>query len=942
MKRKLPPTSSGFIERLKAELKESSEQQPCELLHLLTPQILPPSGSCLTPSNTGYDSMTAHFEYLQFMSLPPQTESGSCHLPYAKRLLYENVPGKVFKEMSRKFVVDDRLATRSTLEFIGLTKDFDKYEKNQGIPIGDKSFNKYLSIDLLTVLESYVDAMIEYGNTIQPEQFERTCVFHMLNHILKREKIISENNEVFDQLEGNEKKKGLDLKDFAEESDSDIKDADMKEIPNKESEDIVLLKENDDKAIEAIQQETKLDKEQVLNADNIIDNEMQQKNEKDQAKEEKNNTNEKACDTLNNAAVINEQTEVTNTLNIPQVISNEEDKQLIATSENKVDEAANQPLSEIEETKQVIETIKEPEVQDIKNAQHIDESKELINEPEVHKGDKEPVGKDVAYIEDQSKDKEEQEVIEVQKEQLIETVSTQQIQEKTEKVQIAAVEESKQDEEIKVVTKKAITTEVKNNTKEDKEVKIASEPNNDEHKELSSEQEDEAMDDVDDVSETYEMITRLSESKKYKEHKKALNETTNKETKYELLKDQGFTQAKVLILCPFKKQAFNVVNELVMQFKQKWKGTAHKKKFKDEYGAPEEASNDCFKLGISFYGKTIKLYASFNKADIIVASPLGLKTMAQEGEGTNYDFLSSIELTFLLHAHMFLYQNLEHLEEILKQLNKLPTKMEGLTNINRIMDLYLDKKGELLRQTVVLTKYKALELNYLLKVCGTNYMGRFYLPYEYQCLFSKELIAQGKKIYLRKIPVGDIESVHEKKFDFFTKKIWSKLYESLKMYTILYVPSYFDFVRLRKYFKETETSIGYISEYTNKKTCQSQRALFETKRFRFLMYTERAHFFELIKLRFARHLVFYGIPEDASFIQQMIDLLDPEKEALVDKVAETQKARIDTQPIEEEPDTTQWDVHIYYTKHDEYQLERVVGTAHVKRYITTETNTSLI
>jgi hypothetical protein len=69
----------------------------------------------------------------------------------------------------------------------------------------------------------------------------------------------------------------------------------------------------------------------------------------------------------------------------------------------------------------------------------------------------------------------------------------------------------------------------------------------------------------------------------------------------------------------------------------KWKRVSKKKKFRDEYGADEEAFNDYFKIGIAFnhskkqganQGKmTLKLYEQFYKSDILVASPLGLRTL---------------------------------------------------------------------------------------------------------------------------------------------------------------------------------------------------------------------------------------------------------------------------------------------------------------------------
>jgi U3 small nucleolar RNA-associated protein 25 len=74
------------------------------------------------------------------------------------------------------------------------------------------------------------------------------------------------------------------------------------------------------------------------------------------------------------------------------------------------------------------------------------------------------------------------------------------------------------------------------------------------------------------------------------------------------------------------------------------------------------------------------------------------------------------------------------------------------------------------------------------------------------------------KITLRKLPnVETIEHADDARFSFFTKQIWEKLYEDNPGYTVLFVPSYLDFVRLRTFLKNKNAQISYISEYSEKK-----------------------------------------------------------------------------------------------------------------------------
>lgn len=104
-------------------------------------------------------------------------------------------------------------------------------------------------------------------------------------------------------------------------------------------------------------------------------------------------------------------------------------------------------------------------------------------------------------------------------------------------------------------------------------------------------------------------------------------------------KDQGFTRPKVLILCPFASYGEKCIRSIVKLLPKNIQ-VLNKKRFFDEYGPPVKDKDehkapwedifkgnneDCFRFGLSYSKKAIRLYTSFYNSDIIIASPLGLR-----------------------------------------------------------------------------------------------------------------------------------------------------------------------------------------------------------------------------------------------------------------------------------------------------------------------------
>lgn len=63
-------------------------------------------------------------------------------------------------------------------------------------------------------------------------------------------------------------------------------------------------------------------------------------------------------------------------------------------------------------------------------------------------------------------------------------------------------------------------------------------------------------------------------------------------------------------------------------------------------------------------------------------------------------------------------------------------------------------------------------------------------------------------------------------------------------HTLIYVPSYFDYVRLRNHMKKEELNFASISEYSGKAEVSRARNFFRRGDKHFVLFTERFHFYK--------------------------------------------------------------------------------------------------
>ncbi|OAD72793.1 hypothetical protein PHYBLDRAFT_133964 [Phycomyces blakesleeanus NRRL 1555(-)] len=402
------------------------------------------------------------------------------------------------------------------------------------------------------------------------------------------------------------------------------------------------------------------------------------------------------------------------------------------------------------------------------------------------------------------------------------------------------------------------------------------------------------------------------------------------------VRDQGFTRPRVLIILPFRNAAVDVVNALI-----ELSGTEqqnNKKKFYDQFNLREEESvdeskpadhletfkgniDDHFRLGLKFTKKTLNIYSDFYSADIIIASPLGLRTViGTDGDKKrDFDFLSSIELVVFDQANHFLMQNWEHIEHICDHLNLIPKDAHGC-DISRIKSWYLDGKAKYLRQTLVFSEFLTPELNAMFNKYMKNVSGKLKIKQTYEGSIVN-VIPQVQQTFTR-IDSTSLATSDDTRFKYFIEKTLPSLRRSAitQSHTLIFIPSYFDFVRVRNYLKDNLFSHEACSEYASGPAITRARSNFFHGHTSFMLYTERLHFFRRYNIRGTFHVVFYGLPDNPVFYTEIVNFLGLK----FDEASASEEATLSCTAV--------------FSKYDFMKLERIVGTDRAKKMCTAQKN----
>lgn len=340
--------------------------------------------------------------------------------------------------------------------------------------------------------------------------------------------------------------------------------------------------------------------------------------------------------------------------------------------------------------------------------------------------------------------------------------------------------------------------------------------------------------------------------------------------------------------------------------------------FKDLF---EGNDDDMFRLGVKFTRKTIKYFSQFYNSDILFASPLGLRMAIgseEEKKKPDYDFLSSIEMVIVDQADALLMQNWEHVEYIFEHLNLQPKDSHGC-DFSRLRSWYLEDWAKYFRQTIVLSAFNTPELTELQRAHCLNWAGKVRLQPEYPGMIQ-QLGIKARQTFSR-FQSASLDKDPDSRFEYFVSAIVPTLVKRVKdsTGTLLFIPSYLDFVRVRNYFANStimsSITFGAVSEYTDVPDASRARSHFLSGRHRVLLYTERSHHFRRYQFRGVQRVIFYGLPDNHLFYREIAgDFL-----------------RSSEHDLKIEPG--QGTVRVMFSKYDVMKLERIVGSSRIGKMI---------
>jgi U3 small nucleolar RNA-associated protein 25 len=242
-------------------------------------------------------------------------------------------------------------------------------------------------------------------------------------------------------------------------------------------------------------------------------------------------------------------------------------------------------------------------------------------------------------------------------------------------------------------------------------------------------------------------------------------------------------------------------------------------------------------------GVYMRLFSDFYISDIVLASPIGLKLVMESSSKVNQDFLSSIEQIILHQADVLAMQNWEHVEFILRHTNQLPKEHHDDTDYSRVRPYFLDGKGCEHRQLILSTHFNTPELQSFFRQNALSHAGQFRLKRNWDGEFISNVVVPVKQTFQLIPSILNAESEEDMRFQYFKQNVLAQVMRLKQERTLIYAPSYLQYVKIRNELIRQEANAVFVCEYSRDSEISRGRSRFFQGLKQIMLYSGRAHFF---------------------------------------------------------------------------------------------------
>ena len=221
-------------------------------------------------------------------------------------------------------------------------------------------------------------------------------------------------------------------------------------------------------------------------------------------------------------------------------------------------------------------------------------------------------------------------------------------------------------------------------------------------------------------------------------------------------------------------------------------------------------------------------------------------------------------------------------------------------------------------QTIVFSAYVDVDVSALLRRECYNTRGGMMLRGSYSGTIAR-VVPTVRQVFVR-ISAPSLAAADDARFAHFSQRVLPELVAGVSMEsgsgsgpaarTMIVVPSYYDYVRLRNLLDASELEFVTLSEYSEDGDVSRARARFYAGDSPILLMTERFHFWRRYRIRGARHIIFYAPLANPHFYSELLNML-----------GEAASASYDVSTL------------LLFGRHDAPPLERIVGGERAARLL---------